>query len=216
MKLQWYGHACFLLTAENGTRILTDPCAPKTGHDLHDIACEGITSSHGHYDHNYFEAAVGSPAILNEAGSYELGGIRITALPCFHDEEQGAKRGTNLIFVYEIDGLRVAHLGDLGHQLSEELIAAIGKLDILLCPIGGIYTVDAAGAAKVAAVLQPKVFVPMHYKTPALTLNIGGLDEFLAQMGDVPVQKLNDTCCTFAPDTLPEKACIVVFDYAAC
>lgn len=213
MKLEWYGHSCFLLTAENGTRIFTDPCAPKTGYDIHDVACEIITSSHGHYDHNYFEAAVGEPTVLNAVGTYEISNIRITALPSFHDDEGGAKRGTNLIFVYEIDGLRIVHMGDLGHQLSEETAAAIGKIDILLCPVGGVFTVDAAGAAAIDAVLDPQVFVPMHYTTPHLSFALGTLESFLDLVPYRGLQKLNDTAWTVSKQTLPEEKSTVVFEY---
>ena len=213
MKLQWYGHSCFLITAENGTRILTDPCAPKTGYDLHDIACEVITSSHGHYVHNYFEAAAGNPTVLNEAGSYEIVGIRFTALPSFHDEEQGAKRGMNLIFVYEIDGLRIAHLGDLGHDLPEETAAAIGELHILLSPVGGVFTVDANGAAKIESLLDPQVFVPMHYKTPHLSFALGTLETFLEKIPARKVETLGVSEWTVTKATLPEEKSAVVFEY---
>lgn len=216
MKLQWYGHSCFLMTAADGTRILTDPCAPKTGYNLHDIACDIITSSHGHYDHNYFEAAVGNPTVVNEAGEHDVHGIRMTAIPTFHDDEQGAKRGTNLIFVYEIDGLRIAHLGDLGHALSAETAAAIGKLDLLLCPVGGVFTIDAAGAAAVETLLDPQVFIPMHYKTPDLSFELGTVESFLALIPQRDVQLLGAAEWSVSKETLPEEKTAVVFDYAAC
>lgn len=216
MQLQWYGHSCFLLTAENGTRILTDPCAPKTGYDLHDIACDIITSSHGHYDHNYFEAAAGEPLRLTEAGVYEADGMRITALSSFHDEVEGAKRGTNLIFVYEIDGLRIVHAGDLGHLLSEQTLAAIGRVDLLLCPVGGVFTVDAEGAAALMRALAPRVFVPMHYKTPHLSFELSAVEDFLSLAPERKVQKLNNSVYTVTADTLPAAPATVVFDYALC
>jgi len=213
MKLQWYGHSCFLLTAENGTRILTDPCEQKTGYDLHDIACEVVTCSHGHYDHNYTAAAIGDPTVLNEAGSYEIGGVRFATVQTFHDEEQGAKRGKNLIFLYEIDGLRIAHFGDLGHDLSEEQIAAVGKIDILLCPVGGVFTVDADGAAKLEAQIHPKVFVPMHYKTPHLSFDLGTVETFLEKIPARSIEKLGVSEWTVTKDTLPEQPTAVVFEY---
>lgn len=212
MKLTWYGHSCFLLTAENGTRILTDPCAPKTGYELRDIVCDIITSSHDHYDHNYFDAAAGSPTVLNDIGSYEIDGIRFTAIPSFHDTEGGAKRGTNRIFVYEIDGLRIAHLGDLGHALPEETASAIGRPDILLCPVGGVFTVDADGAAAIEALLQPRVFVPMHYKTEHLSFALGTLETFLEKIPGRCVKMLNDTAWEVTKDSLQENTA-VVFEY---
>ena len=148
MKLRWYGHSCFLLTGADGVRILTDPCDPPTGYKLHDIEADAVTVSHAHHDHNYLAAAAGQPAVIDSAGTFDVRGCRVTGVPTWHDPERGKKRGPNLVFVFEIDGLRVAHLGDLGDVPDAATVDAIGRVDVLLCPIGGYYTIDADEARK--------------------------------------------------------------------
>lgn len=216
MKIKWYGHSVFRIETASGLAVLTDPCAPTTGYKLKDIPCDVITSSHAHFDHNYFVAASGTPEILSAAGTTEIGGVRITAIPSFHDEEQGAKRGGNLIFVIEADGLRIVHMGDIGHQLSEEQIAAIGRPDVLLCPVGGVFTVDPLGACLVAKALSPRVFVPMHYQTDALTLSaeLASVEDFLKLTKAPDIQRLNGSEWIVTVDTIP-VCCdrIIVFDY---
>lgn len=215
MKIKWYGHSVFRIETADGLAILTDPCAPTTGYKLKDIPCDVITSSHAHYDHNYFVAAAGTPQILSVAGTTEIGGIRFTAIPCFHDEEQGAKRGSNLIFVIEADGLRIVHMGDIGHQLSEEQLEAIGKPDVLLCPVGGVFTVDPLGACKIASALCPRVFIPMHYQTEVLGFNVtlATVEDFLKITRTPDIQRLNGSEWIVTPETLPASGRVVVFDY---
>ena len=115
MILKWLGHSCFLLTSEAGVRILMDPCAPSTGYTVGPVAVDAVTASHGHYDHNYFEAALGNPVRITEPGLHEVKGVRVTGIPTWHDKECGAKRGRNIMFLVEMDGLRLLHAGDLGH-----------------------------------------------------------------------------------------------------
>lgn len=216
MQFKWYGHSCFLLIASNGTRILTDPCAPSTGYRLHDIACDIVTSSHAHYDHNYFAAASGTPKRLSAEGVSVQGDLRITGIPSFHDGNGGAERGGNLIFLIEGDGLRVAHLGDLGHRLPGETVARIGAVDVLLCPIGGTYTIDARAALAVAEALRPRVLIPMHYQTDALAFRLDGVDALLQAAGRRSVRRLNDSVCRITPETLPQQDSIFVFSHAVC
>ena len=114
MILKWLGHSCFLLTSEAGVRILMDPCAPSTGYTVGPVAVDAVTASHDHYDHNYFEAALGNPVRITEPGVHEVKGVRVTGIPTWHDKECGAKRGCNIMFLVEMDGLRLLHAGDLG------------------------------------------------------------------------------------------------------
>ena len=192
MKIKWYGHSCFLLTADNGARFLTDPCDPSVGYTLKNIETDAVTISHAHHDHSYLEAVLGEPEVFRSAGTYEYLGVTFRAIPTFHDEEEGALRGTNLVFVFEIDGLRIAHLGDLGHLPGKDLVEAIGPVDVLLAPIGGIYTLDAEGAQAAANLLKPKVLIPMHYKTRACTLDVDGVDRLLSQAQNCRIHKLGD------------------------
>ncbi|MDO4493882.1 MAG: MBL fold metallo-hydrolase [Clostridia bacterium] len=216
MKIKWYGHSAFLIETENGTRILTDPCAPTTGYELNDIACDIVTSSHSHYDHNYFVAAAGTPEILSQEGEYEINGVKLRAIRSYHDEEHGALRGTNLIFTIEADGMRLVHLGDLGHLLSPELADEIGvRPDVLMCPVGGTYTINGTGACNVSACLHPNIVIPMHYQTEALTLSkpIAGVDDFLRNTRASDIQRQNSSECVITKETLPNHCRVIVLSY---
>lgn len=165
MLILHHGHSEFLLETAEGFRILTDPFDAHVGYPMKRVPCDAVTISHGHGDHCFVEKAEGSFVVADAAGVTHLSS-NVTALgiPCFHDECAGQKRGKNLIFVIEAEGLRIAHLGDLG-TWDHALIEQIGHVDILLIPVGGFYTIDAASAAALCKQLQPRIVIPMHYKT---------------------------------------------------
>lgn len=155
MKLTWLGHSCFLIE-QDGYRIVLDPYTDVTGHadvqtEAHEVLC-----SHGHYDHS----AVSGVALLPEKASPFV----IRRVKTCHDEQGGALRGENTVHILEAGGVSVAHLGDLGHQLTREQLEEIGHVDGMLVPVGGTYTVDAAGAKKVCEAVNPKWVIPMHYR----------------------------------------------------
>lgn len=183
MKIKWLGHSCFLITSQAGTKILTDPFDSKVGYAPPVVEADIVTTSHNHYDHNYILAVKGEFKHLDRAGIYALHGIGITGISTFHDEVLGAKRGNNIIFIFDVDGLRICHCGDLGHIPAPEQLAAIGRIDILLIPVGGTYTVNADEAVQAVGLLKPQVTIPMHYRTPALTFPIDSVDKFLAAAG---------------------------------
>ena len=163
MLIKRFAHSCFLLQSEGGTRILTDPCDPATGYNVGPVEADCVTESHQHHDHNYAAAAKGRDVkVISAPGEYTVGDVKITGIPCWHDEMQGAKRGGNIIFVFEMDGLRLAHMGDIGHLPDEATLKAMGHIDILLIPVGGIYTVDYKQALEIAYAIAPKVVIPMH------------------------------------------------------
>lgn len=165
MLIIHHGHSEFYLETENGFRILTDPFDAHVGYPMKEVACDAVTVSHGHGDHSFVEKAQGGIVIADEKGVTHLSSdVTALGIPSFHDECEGQKRGKNLIFVIEADGLRIAHLGDLG-AWDEALIEKIGYVDILLIPVGGFYTIDAASAAALYQRLKPRVVIPMHYKT---------------------------------------------------
>ncbi len=156
MKITWHGHSCFTIEAKNYSIVL-DPFEPGSVPGLPDLNLEAneVLCSHEHYDHNYRDSVTIIPK--------EESPFTITKIDTFHDDQEGKLRGNNIIHVLECDGLRLAHLGDLGHILSKEQVEAIGKVDCILLPIGGYYTIDPTVANKVAYQLQPKVVIPMHY-----------------------------------------------------
>ena len=213
MKIKWYGHSCFLLTAANGARFLTDPCDATTGYTLQNIETDAITVSHSHFDHNYISAALGEPKVFDQAGSYSFLGVELKAVPTWHDEQHGALRGPNLVFVFSMDGLTVAHLGDLGHVPDEETVQAIGPVDVLLIPIGGVYTIDAVKAREVADLLQPRIIIPMHYKTRDLRMEIAGIEPFLAEVQDRSIHRLSECEITLTPSSLGSGR-VLLPDYA--
>jgi len=166
MLITYHGHSEFYLEAADGFRLLTDPFDAHVGYPMRSWPCDAVTVSHGHGDHNYTAKALGQPAIIDSAGEWQVApDVKITAVPSVHDDAGGAKRGKNLIMKIEMEGLTLAHLGDQGAPLTAEQIKALGKIDVLMLPVGGFYTIDASAARDICASLSPRVILPMHYKT---------------------------------------------------
>ncbi|MBR4442893.1 MAG: MBL fold metallo-hydrolase [Clostridia bacterium] len=182
MKISWIGHASFRIDLSDGRSLVTDPFDPAVGYALPARRADIVTMSHEHHDHNYI-GALAPETVIREPGVYVLDGVRVEGIPSFHDDAGGKKRGRNVIFVIEADGARVAHLGDLGHDLTDADIARLGALDVLMIPVGGVFTIDAAQAAALAKRIGARVTVPMHFSTDRLSFRLGGVDAFLAAMG---------------------------------
>jgi L-ascorbate metabolism protein UlaG (beta-lactamase superfamily) len=205
MKIKWNGHASFTITASDGTVFVTDPYDPSgyPGVLMYDQVkdrADGVLVSHDHADHNYVKGIPGSPKTIKDSG--RVRGINVKGIPAYHDESGGSKRGKNTVFVFTVDGINICFAGDLGHQLSREHIEAIGPLDLLLIPVGGTYTVDADGAAKIAEALSPKLIIPMHYKTEKCNLPISGVNDFLGKMAKV--KELEQSEIELSKDKMPE------------
>lgn len=183
MKIRWLGHSSFLLTNEAGKQLVIDPYDPSTGYDFpENIIADVVVESHQHHDHNYKEAVSGNFSVIHTTGHHEIEGFCIQGIKTYHDTMMGEERGENIVFVIETDHVRVCHLGDLGHILSKEQVEAIGKVDVLLVPIGGTYTIDAKTAAMVCDEINAKNIVPMHYKTEVCAYDIASCDGFLKEM----------------------------------
>ena len=214
MKVKWLGHASFLITSEDGTRIITDPYATGMGISYGDIKenADIVTVSHDHGDHNNAAAVSGNPQVVKGAGVQEAKGIQFKGIATFHDETQGSERGPNTIFCFSVDGVTLCHLGDLGHQLSDEQAAEIGDLDILMAPVGGFFTIDAAAATQIVAKLQPRVVIPMHYSTDKCAYPISGVEDFLK--GKADVKKKDASEAEFSKGDLPSPIEIVVLKHA--
>jgi L-ascorbate metabolism protein UlaG (beta-lactamase superfamily) len=186
MNIKWFGQSCFMLTAENGTKIIMDPYSKifgsLSGYKLPEIDADIVTISHNHSDHNNVGAFKGNFVLIKEPGVFSQEGIDIKGVQTFHDNVSGAKRGKNVVYNFRIDGLNVCHCGDLGHLLSLEQINEIGKVDILILPIGGRAVLDASGATEVMKQLNPAVMIPMHYRTKAMGILgfiFGTVDTFI-------------------------------------
>ncbi len=185
MTLTWLGHACFMLTLDDGRKIVTDPFDSSVGYKVPNVACDIVTTSHGHHDHNAVEELTSYGMCISEEGVYEADQLRISAIASFHDEANGAKRGNNLIFKFEADGKTIVHLGDLGHITDEEQTAFIKNADVLLIPIGGTYTITTEEAIKIIEKASPACAVPMHFLTPAIGFPITDEKEFVLQTNAV-------------------------------
>lgn len=181
MNIKWLGHSCFLITSSDGTRILTDPFDNQVGYPVPNEKADIVTTSHGHFDHANVGAVIDYEQHFRDTGLFRYKDVEIKGIESFHDEKGGAARGKNIIFTYTIDGITICHLGDLGHTLTELQIAQIGHVDVLLIPVGGVYTIDSIAAVKVIEAVSPEISIPMHYKTEPLLFELDGVEKFLSQ-----------------------------------
>lgn len=186
MKITWYGLSCVYLEGERA-RVLMDPYDKSCGgYILPPLPADIYTVSHEHYDHNYCEAVSNQDAVRARYGMTEHG-VRISSVHTWHDRVQGGEYGPNEVFILDIEGLRVVHLGDLGLELDSAQLAVIGRVDVLFIPIGGIYTIDASSAATVANAVDARYTIPIHYYTPHLNgapFDLEpGPDEFIVNTG---------------------------------
>ena len=193
MTITWLGHACFRLE-QGGYSILVDPYEGVEGYPDVCTEANAVCCSHGHHDHNYTAGVTLLPPKENP--------FAVTEVASFHDEQGGALRGSNTIRVFEADGIRVCHLGDLGHRLSAEQVSAIGPVDVLLVPVGGFYTVGAEEAKAVVRQIGPRCAVPMHYRhAPHGLANVGGVERFLDLFCSGDVTTLPGASFTVTPET---------------
>lgn len=184
MKIRYLGHSCFLLTESTGTAVVCDPYNGDVGYTMPPVSADAVTVSHHHFDHDYVAGVGGNPVVLDKERGYKLPGVEINAVKSFHDNFHGARRGENIIFKFRMDGLDVCHLGDLGEDCSPELIEAILPVNVLLIPVGGNYTIDAAMAKEYVDRLMPDVVIPMHYRVKGSAIDIDKADGFLSLFGD--------------------------------
>ncbi|MCL2150439.1 MAG: MBL fold metallo-hydrolase [Dehalococcoidia bacterium] len=214
MEITYLGHSCFKIRGKQAT-IVTDPYGPETGYGLGKAAANIVTVSHDHPDHNYASGVGGDPRIISRPGEYEVAGVLIIGIPTFHDNEKGAKRGKNTVFALEADELSLCHLGDLGHPLTDDQLEAIGRVDVLMVPVGGVYTIGASSAAALVRQMDPRIVLPMHYRTPTSgPQDLDPVQIFLHEMGIhevAPQAKLNVT-----KNNLPLLMQVIQMEYPGC
>lgn len=205
MKIQYLGHSCFKLTESTGTSVVTDPYQ-KIGYELpKGIKATAVTVSHDHFDHNNISAIGGNPTILRKDGFFDLGGVEITGIKSYHDEEGGSLRGENIIYKFRMDGLDICHLGDLGEECSAELVELLLPVNILLIPVGGKYTIDSERAKEYVDQLMPEIVIPMHYKTKSSDIDIEKAQNFLDEFDEEDVDVCHKDELEFSREDLTEE-----------
>jgi len=187
VDITWLGLSCFRIRGSQAV-IVTDPFPPGIGYNLGKLTADIVTISHGHPSHSYDKGINGEHRLIKGPGEYEISGVLILGISTFHDSVKGQSRGKNTIYLMEIDGVNVLHLGDIGHVLGDEQVEEIGNVDVLLLPVGGVNTINAAMAAEIIRKLEPKLVVPMHYKTEKSSRDLEPVDNFLKEMGQVQVE----------------------------
>ena len=207
MEITWYGRACFRLKGKDAT-VITDPCPPSTGFvaGKHDV--DLLTISHPHPDHSYTRS-ITAGLTLTRPGEYEFSDLLVTGIRTYHDGEAGASRGENMVFSFEIDGVHICHLGDLGHLLTEEQIHELGPVDVLLVPIGGGTTITAAEAAEVVAQIGPKIVIPMHFALDGASKDLGSPEKFMHEMATEPIRQPK---AQVTHSSLPDETQVVLLE----
>ncbi len=213
MKIKWLGHAAFLITADDGTRLVTDPFGDYAGLRYRPIdeAADIVLVSHDHGDHAGGKIK-GDPKKVSGPGSTKVAGIEISGLETFHDTSKGRERGRNTVFCFTVDGIRICHLGDLGHELSGVEITKIGQVDVLMVPVGGSFTIDAGVASRICDQIKPGVAIPMHFKTDKCDFPISGVDDFLE--GKAGVSRAGASEVELKKEQLPQAIEIIVLEHA--
>jgi L-ascorbate metabolism protein UlaG (beta-lactamase superfamily) len=210
MEITWYGHSCFRLTERNYATVVTDPFDSKiTGYEPLKLKAEIVTISHDAPGHNNSSAVKGVTHVLTGAGEFEIGGVFITAV----QTDGGGKKAKvrNTLYVFDYDGVTVAHLGDLQQAPSQGEVEALGTVNVLLVPVGGGTSLNAAKAAEVVSLLEPNLVVPMHYSTPDTKLTLDSINKFLKEMG--LGKQESQPSLKVSRSGLPEETHVVVLDY---
>jgi L-ascorbate metabolism protein UlaG (beta-lactamase superfamily) len=210
VEIVWLGHSCFRLRGREAA-IITDPCPPSTGYNIGKPNADIVTISHEHEDHSYLKPVAGNPIVIGRPGEYEIHGAFITGISTYHDGSRGAERGRNIVFIVEMEEIRVCHLGDLGHTPTADQVEEMSGADVLLVPIGGATTIDGTAAAAVVSLLEPRLVIPMHYGTEAAKENLEPPDRFLKEMEVKAVEP--QPKLVVSRSSLPQETQVVLLDH---
>ena len=222
MLIEWIGHSCFYMTTEAGKTILIDPYDNTIGLRVAEARADIVLVTHDHFDHKnqaYLDGMRDGDVLIAEAGEFEAGGIRATGIPVWHDDRQGSERGQVITYLIEADGMRLLHMGDVGEMPAPSYFEKIGKIDILMIPVGGYYTVDAKGALNIMDTIHPNITIPMHYLVNGLTLTeLASPHDFLARAAsrEYDVSRLGGGVFEITKDNLKKRNRIVVMECSHC
>ncbi len=210
MEISWLGHSCFRIKGK-GVTVVTDPYPNDVGYSLGKPVADIVTLSHHHPRHSYVEGIGDMPKVVAGPGEYEIASVLISGIPTFHDNERGSKRGKNTVYLMEVDEVMVCHLGDVGHVPSQGQVEEMSGVEVLLVPVGGVSTLNAVAAAETVRLLDPRIVIPMHFKTAALTCELESVDGFLKEMG------VKETAAqpklSVSKSGLPSVTQVIVLDY---
>ena len=216
MQIIWHGQSCFQIITSQGKNnqvsIVIDPFSEDIGLKLPKLEADVLLVTHQHYDHNNVKAVGGNPFLVQGPGEYEIKEVFVQGISSFHDSSLGKEKGTNTVYTIEAEDLKLCHLGDLGQkELQPEQIEKIGEVDILMIPVGGVYTISAKEAVKIMSQIEPSIIIPMHYQLPKLKIKLDGLDKFFKVMGIKKLDSLSKLSIK-KKDISPEEAKIIVLN----
>ena len=215
MRIEWVGHSCFKVTLTDGRNILFDPYADAIGYSRKTITASVVLVSHDHYDHRSLDHIEGKYVLIDKPGSYEVEDIKITGILTYHDKTQGKERGENVVFIVEAEGIRIMHMGDIGYVPDDDFFENAGKIDILMLPVGGVYTIDAEEALEICKRMDPNIILPMHYKTMFLQLDVDPIFKFTDAAGRYfDRSRLGNSSFEISADNLKKRSRIIVMDHS--
>jgi L-ascorbate metabolism protein UlaG (beta-lactamase superfamily) len=217
MEVTWYGHSCFRLR-EGGATVVTDPFDKTLGYDLPRVRSDIVTVSLDHPHHNHTQAVKGDFKVVDGPGEYEIKSVFITGIAT-HPSQRGRKSKNggdtgderNVIFLFEFDGLTICHLGDLAQVPTQTQVEALSNVDMLLVPVGGGTSLNAAQAAEIISLIEPFIVIPMHYKTSAISQKLDGVSKFLKEMGTSRIEPVDALKVT--KSSLPQETQVVVLNH---
>ena len=210
MEITWLGHCCFRIRAKEAT-VVTDPCDKTTGYALGRPTGDLVTVSFDDPAHNYVAGVAGDPRVIDGPGEFEIAGASVVGVTTYRDKEKAAGGRRNIAYIIELEDLRICHLGGIGHVPSSDQVEEIGDVDILMVPVGGGESLDAPPAAETVSLIEPKLVIPMHFKTDIEKNNLDPIDRFLKEMG----AKTTETHAKIAVarNSLPEETQVLILDY---
>jgi len=210
MEITWFGHSCFRIKGKEAV-VLIDPCPDTTGYSLGKIQADIVAISHAHPGHSYIDTLQEGYRAIKGPGEYEIKDTYITGIPTFHDDTGGKKSGKNTVYVIEMEGVTLCHLGDLGHALSPEVTGELGSINVLFVPVGGHSTIGAQAAADLVRNVNPGIAIAMHYKTADEKADLEFPERFLKELGIKELASLPKFAVTRT--SIPATTQVVLLDY---
>ncbi|HEY8173883.1 MAG TPA: MBL fold metallo-hydrolase [Dehalococcoidia bacterium] len=210
MEITWLGRSCFRIRAKEAT-VVTDPCDKSTGYSLGRPTADIVTVSHSDPAHAYVDGVAGSPKVLEGPGEFEISGASIVGVTTFRGREKTPESGRNIAYVIELEDLRIGHLGGIGHVPTSDQLEEMANVDILMVPVGGGESLDAPPAAETVSLIEPKLVIPMNYKTDIEKAALDPVDRFLKEMGSKTPE--HHAKVTITRSSLPEETQVLVIDY---